>query len=87
MRTVVVQLGDADFSNQMAEMREWLDRHRCEPVKFVYSQNERRLVIWVEFPDPAEVEAFAAHFDGGEPTQIASSLVESRPAEVDVRSA
>jgi hypothetical protein len=86
MRTVVVRMGDADFSNQMVEMREWLDRHRYEPVKFTYSQSDSGLVISVEFPDPVEAEAFATHFDRGEPTQIASSLGESRSAEIDVRS-
>jgi hypothetical protein len=67
MRTVVVRVGDADFSNQMIEMREWLDRHRCDPVKFVYNQSDSGLVISVEFPDPVDAKAFAARFDGQGP--------------------
>jgi hypothetical protein len=87
MRTAVVRLKDADLSTQMVAMREWLDCHGCEPARFVYDQTGDALVVSVDFSDPAEGEAFATRFDGGQPTQIASSLVESRPAEVDVRSA
>jgi hypothetical protein len=36
---------DADFSSQMAAMREWLDRHGCEPARFVYDQTGNALVI------------------------------------------
>ena len=79
MRTVVVRVGDADFSNQMAEMREWLDRHRYEPVKFTYNQSDSGLVISVEFPDPVEAEAFATRFDGQEPAQIIASLGRADP--------
>jgi hypothetical protein len=87
MRTVVVRVGDADFSNQMAEMREWLDRYRYEPVKFVYNHSDSGLVISVEFADPAEAEAFATRFDGQEPAPIVAPLGESQPAELDRRSA
>jgi hypothetical protein len=87
MRTVVVRVGDADFSNQMAEMREWLDRHRYEPVKFVYNQIDGALVISVQFPNAGEAEAFATRFDGQEPAQIIASLGESRPATEEVYSA
>ena len=77
MRTVVIRVSDADFSDQMAEMREWLDRHRYDPVKFVYNQNDSGLVISVEFPDPVEAKAFAARFDGQGPAQITSSYEEA----------
>jgi len=64
MRTVVVRVKDADLSTQMAAMWEWLDRHGCEPARFVYDQTGDALVVSVEFSDPAEGEAFATHFDG-----------------------
>ncbi len=82
MRTVIVRVSDADFSNQMAEMREWFDRHRYEPVKFVYNQTEGALVISVEFPNAGEAEAFATQFDVQEPAQIPVSAKESGPREV-----
>ena len=64
MRTVVVRLKDADLSTQMAAMREWLDRHRCEPARFVYDQTGDAFVVSVEFSDPVAGDAFATHFDG-----------------------
>jgi hypothetical protein len=81
MRTVVVRVGDADFSNQMVEMREWLDRYRYQPVKFVYHQSDRGLVISVEFADAVEAEAFATHFDGQVPLQ--TDPRRSRPSELN----
>jgi hypothetical protein len=37
MRTVIIKLpAEADFSSEMAEMREWLDKHRCAPSRFKY---------------------------------------------------
>jgi hypothetical protein len=82
MRTVVVRVGDADFSNQMAEMRQWLDRHRYEPVKFVYNQTDGGLVISVGFAQAGEAEAFATHFDGREPAEITLPSEEIRPADL-----
>jgi hypothetical protein len=57
----------ADLSPQMAAMREWLDRHRYEPARFVYDQHEDAVDVSVEFPDNQEGEAFATRFDGQEP--------------------
>src|SRR6516162_9913279 len=37
MRTVIMKLpAEADFSSEMAAMREWLDKHRCAPSRFKY---------------------------------------------------
>jgi hypothetical protein len=87
MRTVVVRLNDADLSSQMAAMREWLDLNRCQPARFVYDQSGDALVISVAFSDATEAKAFAARFDGHEAAQFVAPLSESRPAEVDRRSA
>jgi hypothetical protein len=67
MKTIVVRVDDRGLSKQMTAMREWLDRHGCEPAKFVYDQTGNALVISVAFPDAAEAAAFATHFDGLEP--------------------
>ena len=85
MRTIRVRVTDKDLSNQMTAMREWLDRNRCEPARFVYDQTGDALVVSVAFPDAAEAEAFATHFDGQEPAQVPSSP-ESHPAELRLRS-
>jgi hypothetical protein len=62
-----------------------VDRHRCEPARFVYDQTGNALVIAVAFSNAEDAEAFAAHFDGQEPAQIASPPEESRPAEVNAQ--
>jgi hypothetical protein len=67
MRTVKVRMDAADLSRQMAAMREWLDRHRYEPAKFVYDQDGFAVVVSVEFSNDQEGEAFERHFDGQEP--------------------
>ena len=69
MRTVTVRMHAADLSSQMATMRDWLDRHRYAPTRFVYDQTDTALVISVEFPNHLEGEAFARRFDGQKPRQ------------------
>ena len=69
MRTVTVRMHAADLSSQMATMRDWLDRHRYAPTRFVYDQTDNALVISVEFPNDLEGEAFARRFNGQEPPQ------------------
>jgi hypothetical protein len=71
---VVIRVSDANFSNQMVEMREWLDHHRYDPVKFFYNQTDSGIVISVQFPDAQEAEAFAARFDGQEAEQMPLSV-------------
>jgi hypothetical protein len=67
MRTVTVRLPAAGFSAAMADMREWLDRNRCEPTKFKYEQHNEAVVLSVDFPNDQEAEAFAGRFDRDEP--------------------
>jgi hypothetical protein len=57
----------ADLSRGMAAMREWLDRYRYEPAKFVYDQDGDAVLVSVEFANYREGEAFATRFDGQEP--------------------
>jgi len=63
MRTAIVRVSDAKLSDRLAGMREWLDRHHYEPVRFVYDHAENALVISVEFPNERQAEAFAMRFD------------------------
>ena len=67
MRTVTVRMEAADLSRQMAAMREWLDRHRCEPARFACDQRGDAVVVSVEFSNEREGEAFASHFDDQRP--------------------
>ena len=67
MRTVTVRMAVADLSRQMAAMREWLDRHRCESANFACDQDGNAVIVSVEFSNEREGEAFASHFDDQEP--------------------
>ena len=51
MRTVTVRMRASDLAHQMAAMREWLDRHRYEPARFVCDQHGDAVDVSVEFPD------------------------------------
>jgi hypothetical protein len=64
MRTVSVWLSADGFSAGMATMREWLDRHRYEPTRFKYDQDEDAVVVSVDFPTDAAAQAFATRFGG-----------------------
>jgi len=62
MRTVAIRLVDADFAQQMALMRDWLDRQCSEPTRFIYKQANNEVVVAVEFPNEGDAEAFAIRF-------------------------
>jgi hypothetical protein len=50
MQTVAIRIVDADFAEQMALMRDWLDRQCSEPTRFIYDQANDEVVVSVEFP-------------------------------------
>jgi hypothetical protein len=64
MRTVTVRLGAAEFSSAMAEMREWLDANRYQPIRYKYDHHEDAVLVTVDFPAEVAAEAFATRFDG-----------------------
>jgi hypothetical protein len=64
MHTVIVQLSGEDFSTAIVTMREWLEKHRCEPTGYRYEQNEGAVVVSVDFAVDAQATAFAERFDG-----------------------
>jgi hypothetical protein len=75
MRTVIMKLPpEADFSSEMAGMREWLDKHRCAPSRFKYDLAQESVIIQVEFTREEEVEIFKRYFDRGK-----GELVNSEP--------
>ena len=53
-----------DLSRHMAEMREWLDHRRSEPLGFRNSQVAGATVFRVAFKIEAEAIAFAKAFAG-----------------------
>jgi hypothetical protein len=69
MRTVTVRLPAIEFSAAMTDMREWLDQNRCEPSNFKYDQDSEAVVLWVEFLNDQQGDAFAKRFDHGSRTR------------------
>ena len=66
MRTITIELApEADFSFEMAGIREWLDKHRCAPTSFKYDQTHESVIIQVEFAKEEEVEVLKRYFDTG----------------------
>jgi hypothetical protein len=78
MRTVAVRLVDADFAQQMALMRDWLDCQCSEPTRFIYDQANDGVVVSVEFPNEGDAEAFAIRFDGKSRTVMKTVAGQSR---------
>lgn len=75
MRTIIMKLPpEVDFSSEMAEMRTWLDKHRCVPSRFKYDLAQESVIIHVEFTREEEVEIFRRYFDRGK-----GELVNSEP--------
>jgi hypothetical protein len=69
MPTVTVRLPGAGFAAAMAAMREWLDNNRCEPVKFKYDQDDEEVIVYVEFLEDLEGEAFSRRFNRKDPAE------------------
>ena len=65
MRTVEIHLTPAQFTGAfLMEMRNWHNRRRYEPDKFVYDLVSGSPVVFVDFKLDREAEEFAAAFRG-----------------------
>ena len=64
MRTVTIRLSGEDFSTAIVRIRDWLDKHRCEPTGYRYDQNDETVVMSVDFADHSQAKAFAKRFGG-----------------------
>jgi hypothetical protein len=62
--TAQVRLGGDSLVARMSEMREWLDKHRCEPDLFQYRTEPQGAVVRVDFKVEREAFAFAEAFGG-----------------------
>ncbi len=64
MFPVEIRIRDAEtLTQQMTEMRQWLDNHRFEPATFRYT-SASRIIFWVHFTIESEAVAFAEAFGG-----------------------
>ena len=65
MSTVLLRVPAAAFASQMAMMREWLNDHGCEPLRFAYDgASDDVFVIRLDFSGGDDAEAFAKRFRG-----------------------
>ena len=67
MRTIIIKLPrTVDLSSEMAEMRGWLDSHRCSPSSFQYDLERESTIVRVRFGKENDAELFKRHFDASE---------------------
>jgi len=67
MRTIIIKLPPAvDLSFEMAEIRGWLDSHRCVPAGFKYDLEHDSTIVHVQFAKEQAAEVFKRHFNGNE---------------------
>ena len=64
MRIVKIHLSGEDFSTAIVRIRDWLDKHRCEPTGYRYDQIDETVVMSVDFNDHSQAKAFARRFGG-----------------------
>ena len=64
MRSVTIRLAGEEFSSAIVRIRDWLERHRCEPTAYRYDQNEDLVVVSVDFAVGTQAKAFAKRFAG-----------------------
>ena len=62
MRTIVIRVPRLEFSAEMAAMRKWLAKHRCEPLKFISRRYQNLVSVYVQFEDDSEADAFKGRF-------------------------
>lgn len=68
MRSVMCRLNNAEFADQMARMRRWLDHRQCRVHNFDYHTIVGDIiVIQIDFAKAADASEFADEF-AGEPT-------------------
>jgi hypothetical protein len=63
MHIATIRVRAVDFAQRMTAMRLWLDEHRFEPSRFIYSEDDHGLLIQVDFKVATEAAAFLAWFN------------------------
>ena len=60
----VYERNEDALTARMSAMREWLDRHRFEPSKFLYTFVASGILFQVDFAVQSDAAAFARQFGG-----------------------
>jgi len=66
MRTVVIRTPRLELSAQMAAMRKWFAKHRCDPSLFASKRDENVVSVYVQFKNDSEADTFKAWFKAQE---------------------
>jgi len=66
VNTIVVRVYAADLSTEMSKMRDWLNKHGCEPTRFDCRQCGTSFELNLDFSKDEEGRAFRNHFCGRE---------------------
>jgi len=64
MYTILIRVPASNLAAEMAAMRKWLDKRKCEPLAFQCNRYRNIVAVCVEFERNTEAEAFKARFDG-----------------------
>jgi len=64
MYTILIRVPASNLAAEMAAMRKWLDKRKCEPLAFQCNRYRDIVAVCVEFERNTEAEAFKARFDG-----------------------
>jgi hypothetical protein len=62
IRAVTIGLKAVEIFAALVEIREWLDCHQYEPVRFKYDQDEDDVILSVDFKTDVAASAFAKRF-------------------------
>jgi hypothetical protein len=66
MRSILIRVPERHLAAELAAMRQWLEKHQCEPFAFRCSRYGDIVAICVEFEKNTEAEAFKTRFDGAQ---------------------
>ena len=66
MQVIEIRVSALEFGATLSGMREFLDRHRADPIRFETSSDGRgTILIRAEFNGSDMAELFRREFDGG----------------------
>jgi hypothetical protein len=79
VNTVLIRLRSDGLRAEMVRMREWLDEHKSEPVRFIYNQYGDTLTVAVDFDNDKEAQVFENHFCAQEAVSSIAGEISSAP--------
>ena len=62
MYSVQFQIDEGNFAIRLAEVRDWLRRHRIDPARLHYRMAADHVQLRIEFAKPNDADAFRTEF-------------------------